>query len=109
MFALQPTRRKIKLTKDSCGWADHDRSREGGSEPLLMGRIILMPGMAPAEHFSTLVHELAHEMLHCDARRADDIGVRETEAEAVAFVVSQGIGLDTIGPIGAENPSAPPA
>jgi hypothetical protein len=64
--------------------------------------------MAPLEHFSTLVHELAHEMLHRDARRADDTGVRETEAE-VAFVVSQGIGLDTIGSIGAENPSAPPA
>jgi pilus assembly protein CpaF len=52
--------------------------------------------MAPAEQFSTLVHELAHEMLHRDARRSQTTQrVRETEAEAVAFVVSQGIGLDT--------------
>src|SRR5579859_792131 len=28
------------------------------------GRIRLMPGMAPAEEFSVLAHELAHEMLH---------------------------------------------
>ena len=59
-------------------------------------KIILLPGMAPAEQFSTLVHELAHEMLHRDARRTETTQrVRETEAEAVAFVVSKGIGLDT--------------
>jgi len=35
-------------------------------------------------------------MLHRDARRSQTTQrVRETEAEAVAFVVSQGIGLDT--------------
>lgn len=59
-------------------------------------KIILLPGMAPAEQFSTLVHELAHEMLHRDAQRSQTTQrVRETETEAVAFVVSQGIGLDT--------------
>jgi hypothetical protein len=59
-------------------------------------KIILLPGMAPAEQFSTLVHELAHEMLHRNARRTETTQrVRETEAEAVAFVVNKGIGLDT--------------
>ncbi|AFL89275.1 hypothetical protein Terro_3043 [Terriglobus roseus DSM 18391] len=59
------------------------------------GRIALLPGQAPAEEFSTLVHELAHEMLHKAERRiATTKTVRETEAEAVAFVVSQTIGLD---------------
>jgi antirestriction protein ArdC len=59
-------------------------------------KIILLPGMAPAEQFSTLVHELAHEMLHRDARRSQTTQrVRETEAEAVAFVVSKAIRLDT--------------
>jgi antirestriction protein ArdC len=59
-------------------------------------KIILLPGMAPAEQFLTLVHELAHEMLHRDARRTQTTQrVRETEAEAVAFVVSRGIGLNT--------------
>ena len=60
------------------------------------GRIAILPGQAPAEEFSTLVHELAHEMLHkAERRTATTKTVRETEAEAVAFVVSQTIGLDT--------------
>jgi hypothetical protein len=28
------------------------------------GKITLLSGMQPAEEFSTLVHEIAHEMLH---------------------------------------------
>jgi len=60
------------------------------------GRIAILPGQAAAEEFSTLVHELAHEMLHkAERRTATTKTVRETEAEAVAFVVSQTIGLDT--------------
>ena len=60
------------------------------------GKIAILPGQAPAEEFSTLVHELAHEMLHKAERRiATTKTVRETEAEAIAFVVSQTIGLDS--------------
>ena len=59
------------------------------------GRIAILPGQEPAEEFSTLVHELAHEMLHkAERRTATTKTVRETEAEAIAFVVSQTIGLD---------------
>jgi antirestriction protein ArdC len=59
------------------------------------GKIAVLPGQAPAGEFSTLVHELAHEMLHKAERRiATTKTVRETEAEAIAFVVSQTIGLD---------------
>jgi hypothetical protein len=60
------------------------------------GRITLLAGMRPAEEFSTLVHEMAHEMLHRSERRTlTTKQVRETEAEAVAFVVCQSIGLET--------------
>lgn len=60
------------------------------------GRIVLLPGQEPAEQFSILVHELAHEMLHkAERRTATTKTVRETEAEAIAFVVSQAIGLDS--------------
>jgi hypothetical protein len=60
------------------------------------GKITLLCGMQPAEEFSTLTHEIAHEMLHRgDRRTLTTKQVRETEAEAVAFVVCQAIGLET--------------
>jgi hypothetical protein len=60
------------------------------------GKIALLPGQSTAEEFSTLVHELAHEMLHkAERRTATTKTVRETEAEAIAFVVGKTIGLNT--------------
>jgi hypothetical protein len=60
------------------------------------GKIIVLPDMSPAEEFHVLTHELAHSRLHFSARRSETTKcIRETEAEAVAFVVSQAIGLDT--------------
>jgi hypothetical protein len=60
------------------------------------GKIALLSGQSSAEEFSTLVHELAHEMLHkAERRTATTKTVRETEAEAVAFVVGKTIGLET--------------
>jgi hypothetical protein len=42
-----------------------------------------------------LAHEATHEILHRDKKGTPkDKKVRETEAEAVAFVVCHGIGLD---------------
>jgi antirestriction protein ArdC len=60
------------------------------------GRIAVLPGQGAAEEFGTLVHELAHEMLHkAERRTATTKTVRETEAEAIAFVVGKTIGLST--------------
>lgn len=59
------------------------------------GRISIRPGMPAAQEFSVLVHELAHELLHRGESRPASKTVRETEAEAVAFVVNSAIGLDT--------------
>ena len=59
------------------------------------GTILLKASLAPAEEFSVLVHELSHEMLHQDPTdRPKEKTVREAEAEAVAYVVCQEIGLD---------------
>ena len=58
------------------------------------GRIAILPGQSKAETFATLVHETAHELLHKSERRtATTKTVRETEAEAVAFVVGKAVGL----------------
>jgi antirestriction protein ArdC len=60
------------------------------------GKITLLPGQSLAEEFATLVHELAHEMMHRNERRSSTSKqIRETEAEAVAFVVCHAVGLET--------------
>jgi len=68
-----------------------------GSDGVSMGgRILLKAGLSPAEAFAVLAHELAHEILHKgDRENRPSKAVRETEAEAVAFVVCKGVGLDT--------------
>ena len=58
------------------------------------GKIAILPGQSPAEDLVCLVHETAHELLHKSTRRTITTAtVRETEAESVAFIVGQAIGL----------------
>ncbi len=58
------------------------------------GTIVIRSGLSPAQDFSVKIHELTHEFLHhTDAKLSKT--QKETEAEAVAYVVSQSIGLDT--------------
>jgi hypothetical protein len=61
------------------------------------GSIVVCPGMPPGETFAILVHEVAHELLHQQTGRKRQVSrtVRETEAEAVAYVVCQVMGLET--------------
>jgi hypothetical protein len=60
------------------------------------GRIEIVAGLDPAHRFSVLVHEVAHEMLHWSLppESRQDKTLVETEAEAVAMVVCNSIGLD---------------
>lgn len=69
----------------------------GGADGLSSRKqIIMKAGLPPAEEFAVMVHELAHVSLHHGAGgRPDSKRVRETEAEAVAFVVCSAIGLET--------------
>jgi len=58
------------------------------------GKIVLLPGQSAAEEYATLAHEAAHSLLHMQERRAETTKcVRETEAEAVAFVLCEAIGI----------------
>ena len=75
------------------GYSDSIRPALGVSRG---GAITLACGLSAAQEFSTLAHELAHEKLHRTERRTQTTKmIRETEAEAVAFVVCRAIGLDT--------------
>ncbi len=58
------------------------------------GRIQVLMGLQPASEFMVLAHEYAHELLHRRDDRPASRDTRELEAEAVAFVVGQAIGLD---------------
>ena len=60
------------------------------------GSVCVRPDLEIAKRFSVLVHEFAHEKLHRSERRKETTKtIRETEAEAVAFVVCQAIGIET--------------
>jgi hypothetical protein len=69
----------------------------GGAKGLSTGgTIIIQAGLSPAEEFAVMAHEFAHELLHKSERRAETTKtIRETEAEAVAFVVCKSCGIDT--------------
>ena len=59
------------------------------------GTISVLSSLSDAKKTLVLLHEHAHELLHKGARRKETTKtIRETEAEAVAFVVAQAIGLD---------------
>lgn len=58
------------------------------------GRIQVLTGLQPASEFMVLAHEYAHELLHRSDDRPASRDTRELEAEAVAVVVGQAIGLD---------------
>lgn len=58
------------------------------------GRIRVLTGLSSAAEFAVLSHEYAHELLHRGIDRPESLNTRELEAEAVAFVVGQAVGLE---------------
>lgn len=74
---------------------DYDDVPSGADGVSRGGRISIRADLGPANEFSVIVHELAHELLHRGDQRPASKTVRETEAEAVSFVVCQAIGLET--------------
>lgn len=59
------------------------------------GIFSIRPAIPKPQMFSTMVHELTHELLHWgDRRELTTKVVRETEAEAVAYVVCRSCGLE---------------
>lgn len=58
------------------------------------GRIVIRPGMSETQTLKTMVHEIAHAKLHAVPSELDR-STREVEAESVAYVVCQHLGVDT--------------
>lgn len=53
--------------------------------------------LSPEAGTSTLIHEIGHELLHQNPEAPKERGIRELEAEAVAYVVSRHFGLKSSG------------
>ncbi|MDE6282032.1 MAG: ImmA/IrrE family metallo-endopeptidase, partial [Oscillospiraceae bacterium] len=62
------------------------------------GRIVIKPGMSQVQTLKTMIHEIAHGILHAPDFLADQPKQRrekEVEAESVTYVVCQHFGIDT--------------
>jgi antirestriction protein ArdC len=68
-------------------------SAKGYFDPA-MQRIAVQEGMSQVQTVKTLIHEMAHQKLHSGEQKLER-NVKEVEAEAVAYTVSQHFGIDT--------------
>jgi hypothetical protein len=78
------------------------RSRKSGESASVFGGyypdsklIVVFKTDNRGQMFKTLVHEIAHAIMHADVEKPRNI--KEIEAESVAFVVNKTLGLDTSG------------
>jgi antirestriction protein ArdC len=61
-------------------------------------QVLIETSLSPADNAATLLHEAAHVILHTDESASEyhhHRGIKETEAESVAYVVAGLLGLDT--------------
>ena len=59
-------------------------------------RIVLRSGMSEVQTLKTLIHEMAHAMLHAKGKEADrDLSTEELTAESIAYTVCRHYGIDT--------------
>jgi hypothetical protein len=59
-------------------------------------RVVVDVDLAPAQAAKTALHEAAHALMHADhGDYIEHRGIRETEAESVAYIVAGILGLDT--------------
>lgn len=61
-------------------------------------RVVIDSDLSPAQAAKTALHEAVHVILHTEEDHAEYVehrGIKETEAESVAFIVAGILGLDT--------------
>lgn len=71
-----------------------EQSKKGHYD-LANKEIVIKSGMSDLQTVKTAIHETAHSILHKDMDHIKDSATMEVEAESVAFVVCQHLGLDT--------------
>lgn len=71
-----------------------DKAKKGHYD-LENKEIVIKSGMNDLQTVKTAIHETAHSILHKDKDHIKDSATMEVEAESVAFVVCQHLGLDT--------------
>lgn len=72
------------------------KSGANGYCDLVNKRIAIKEGLGEAHIIKTTIHEIAHAILHSDLKNRDkDSSTREVEAESIAYVVSNSLGIDT--------------
>lgn len=84
----------------SIGWTVEHKAIQGadGYTDSEARRVVIEANLSPADAASTLLHEAAHVILHADEPAEEyqlHRGIKETEAESVAYVVAGLLGLDT--------------
>ncbi|MEM6427607.1 MAG: ArdC-like ssDNA-binding domain-containing protein [Deinococcota bacterium] len=70
-----------------------DGGAEGYFSPM-DNKIVLRNDRSPFNNLATLIHELAHALMHTDGVRKETY-IKELEAESVAFIVCDALGMDT--------------
>lgn len=68
-----------------------------GSFNRFENKVCVRGGMSEAQTVKTLVHEVAHSLLHCDGGEQEEAerNVREVQAEGVAYIVCNVLGIKT--------------
>lgn len=83
-FAKYPVSYEIIDDDDLYGWFDKRNKK-----------IVIKAGASEAQTIKTLVHEIAHSILHDDAFCTIPREIREVQAESVAYIVCKTLGIET--------------
>ena len=73
----------------------NDLGTANGLYSFLSRTISIRDDLSPAQMVKTLVHEIAHALLHDEQAAIGDRRGCELEAESVAYIVTQAIGIDS--------------
>ena len=84
----------IALAKPNVRFDDL-KGKANGYYSRVTDEIVLQSGMSQKMTIKTLVHEIAHSILHSDAFIEIPRSIKEMQAESVAYMVCKQIGIDT--------------